>query len=172
MLSASHIVVEDFWTTLLYNGASVHWGLPSFVYVQLSWGPNTEFQSGWGLYFDLVILTPWIPPWLLFQSFCFRFAAVLGIIAMLHDPILPKALLSDNWLTSDSMTARCPGPMAAKQAPIHHASTTVPDSWCEVFVLIYCIWFSANVMLCIMTKHLHFCLVCLKDIVWQDFWIV
>ncbi|MEE6527760.1 hypothetical protein FKM82_029362 [Ascaphus truei] len=72
----------------------------------------------------------------------------------------------------DSMTARFPGPVAAKTSPNHHPSTTVLDSWYEVFVLICCVWFSPNVALCIMTKHLHFGLVCPKDIVPEVLWFV
>jgi len=52
------------------------------------------------------------------------------------------------------MTARCPGPVAAKQAKNHQTSISVMDSWYEVFVC-----------LCIIVKHLHFGLVCPKDFV-------
>ena len=42
----------------------------------------------------------------------------------------------------DSMTARCPDAVAAKQA----------KRWNEVFVLINAVWFLPNVVLCIMAK--------------------
>jgi len=34
-LSVSHIIVEEFWPTLLSYFSSVHWGLQAFVHVQL-----------------------------------------------------------------------------------------------------------------------------------------
>jgi len=43
---------------LLYDVASVHWGLQAFVNVQLSLGPTTSFQSGWALDLDWTIATP------------------------------------------------------------------------------------------------------------------
>ena len=46
------------------------------------------------------------------------------------------------------------------------------DSWYEAFVLICCVWFSPNVLLCVMTKHLHFGLVSPKDIVPEVLWSV
>jgi len=61
----------------------------------------------------------------------------------------------------------CKGPSSCgcKTSPIHQPSTSVLDSRYEVFALICCVWFSPNVLLCITTKHLHFGLICPKDIV-------
>ena len=78
------------------------------------------------------------------QSFCCRFTAVFGIIVLLHYPVLANFNCQTDglifhsgvvWYTeefmADSMTARCPGPVA--------------DSWYEAFVLICCVWFSSNI---------------------------
>ena len=46
-----------------------------------------------------------------------------------------------------------------------YPSTIVLDSWYEVFVLLCYVWFSPNVLLCIMTKHLYFGLICPNVIV-------
>lgn len=40
-----------------------------------------------------------------------------------------------------------------------HDSTTMLESWCEVFALICCAWFLPDVMLCIMVRHFHFGLI-------------
>ena len=61
----------------------------------------------------------------------------------------------------DSMAARRPGPVAAEQAQI----VSPPPPCLTVDVLICCVWFSPNVLLCIMTKRLHFDFICPKDIV-------
>jgi len=58
--------------------------------------------------------------------------------------------------TIDSVTSI--GPVSAKQAKNNQPSTRVMDSWYEVFVLMCCVWFSANVALCIVAKHLQFLL--------------
>lgn len=42
------------------------------------------------------------------------------------------------------------------------------DSLYNVFVLICCIRFSPNAVLCIMSKHLHCGRVCLKDLIPED----
>jgi len=39
------------------------------------------------------------------------------------------------------------------------------DSWYEVVVLKWCFWLMPNLALCIIAKHLHFALICPKDIV-------
>lgn len=49
-----------------------------------------------------------------------------------------------------------------KTSPNHHPSPTVLDSCYEVFVLMCCILLSLNMVLCIMTKDLHFGIVCPK----------
>lgn len=49
-----HVIVEEFWPTLLNNIASVSGGLQEFVYAQFSEGLTIAFESGWGL--DTLIL--------------------------------------------------------------------------------------------------------------------
>ena len=47
-----------------------------------------------------------------------------------------------------------------KTCPNHQPSTALLSSWLELFVMLCCVWFSSNVVMYIMTKHLHFGLVC------------
>lgn len=118
-----HIFVEELWSTLLYSVASVHWGLQGFVYVQFCQGPAPAFKSGWGLDFGLLGHLDS----LLFQPFSWRFAALLGIIVLLCDPVWSKLYLWHRWphvsieyfdiqFLVHSVTGRCPN---------HHPSTTV-----------------------------------------------
>lgn len=62
-----------------YNVVSVRWGLQAFFYAQLSGGPTTAFQSGWGL--DLTGALQHFDSFL-FQPLCFRFPGVLVIIVL------------------------------------------------------------------------------------------
>ncbi len=68
------------------------------------------------------------------------------------------------------MTLRCPGPVATKQAPNHQPSTSMCDFWYEVFVLKCSLVFHQTWH--IMAKHLHFGLICSKDIVLEILWFV
>lgn len=79
---------------------------------------------------------------------------MLGIIVLLHEEFMV-----------DSMTVRCPGPVATKEAPNHQPLTSMCDFWYEVFVLMCSLGFFLNVLLCIMAKHAHSALICSKDIV-------
>lgn len=65
---------------------------------------------------------------------------------------------SPQWLQGARVKCRQNKP---KSTPFHHCV----DGWYEVFVLRCYDWFSPNMMQCIMGKHLHFGLVCPKDIV-------
>ncbi|MED6269920.1 hypothetical protein CHARACLAT_004448 [Characodon lateralis] len=60
---------------------------------------------------------------------------------------------------------KVPRSCGCKTSPNIHSSTTVIGSWHKVFEPIFCVWFSPNVVLSIMAKHLHFGLICTKDIV-------
>lgn len=68
----SHSVVEEFWHT------SVHRGLRSFVYAQISSGPTAAFQSWRCLDFDWAVAT--------FGLF-FSSSAVLLLICWDHRPL-------------------------------------------------------------------------------------
>lgn len=46
------------------------------------------------------------------------------------------------------------------------------DSAYNVFVLVCCVRFSPNVVLCIMSKHLHCGRVCLKDLIPEVLWFL
>ena len=59
-----------------------------------------------------------------------------------------------------------------KRNPHHRPSTTVLDSWYEVFVLIYCRWFSSNMLLCIMDKYIQFVPVCPNNVYPEVLWLV
>lgn len=61
----------------------------------------------------------------------------------------------------DSVTARCSNPVAVKQ---DNSFCTVHNSWYEVLLLICCVWVLPNVALCILVKHVHFGLICAKNI--------
>ena len=104
----------------------------------------------------------------LFQTFCCRSAAVFGIIVLLMSQFQPSFSCRTDGLTSDSRILWYPEEFKVdckilclqnkpKSSALHHRN--------EVFVLICCVCFSPNVLLCITTKHLHFGLVCPKDIV-------
>ncbi|MEE6509716.1 hypothetical protein FKM82_027428 [Ascaphus truei] len=67
---------------------------------------------------------------------------------------------------------KIPRSYGCKTSPNHHPSITMLDSWYEVFVLICCVWFLPSVALCIVAKHLHFGLICRKDIVPEVLWFV
>lgn len=63
--------------------------------------------------------------------------------------------------------------LCCQTSPNHHHITTVVGSWYELFVLIFCMFFSPNLELCIKAEHLHFvCHVCLKDIFPEVSWFV
>lgn len=129
-LSVSHIIVKESWPTLLYRSAPVRWGLLAFVYVPLPWQClGISFGLGSGL---------WLLPCFWSLSFC---VTQFG----------PSFSSRRNGLTSDStvlwytegfvvnsMTASCLDPLSNLN---HHPSTTMVDSWYEMFVLMCCVWF-------------------------------
>lgn len=86
--SVSHIV-ERFWTNVLYDVASVHYGRRSFLQTWVSEGPAQLFN--------------WIQVWTfkgplqrLFSFFSPSVAdLLLGIMTMLRDPVL--VCLWDRW---------------------------------------------------------------------------
>ena len=51
---------------------------------------------------------------------------------------------------------KVPWSCSCKASPYRQPSTTVLNIWYEVFVLICCVCFYTNVVLCIKTKHLYF----------------
>lgn len=78
-----YITLEEFWPTILYNGA-VHWGL------------QTLFQS---LNFDWANAIP--GPIFLFQSFCCKLLLWFWIIVLLYDSILAKLSVGAVGQTED-----------------------------------------------------------------------
>lgn len=49
-LSVSCTSAHELWSTPAFSFASVPWGLQVFLHAQLSWGPASALQSGWGLW--------------------------------------------------------------------------------------------------------------------------
>lgn len=88
----------------------------------------------------------------LFQPLCCWLAAVFEIIVLLHHAQFGPSfhrqtdvLIFDSEILCskrDSMAARRPGPVAAKQAQT--PPPRPPDSWYKVFVLIYCLILEEN----------------------------
>ncbi len=72
----------------------------------------------------------------------------------------------------NSVTVRCPDPVATKQAQNHQPSTSMCDVCYDMFVLMCSLRFSPNTALCFMAKHHHFGLICSKDIVLEVLWFV
>ncbi len=62
--------------------------------------------------------------------------------------------------------------VATKQAQNHQPSTSMCDLCYEMFELICSLRFSPNMALSLMVKHLHFGLICSKDIVLEVLWFV
>jgi len=111
----------------------------------------------------------------LFQPFCCRFAGVLGIIVLLHDPFCPSFSCQTDgftfdsrilWYTEEFMVNS--GPVAAKQAQIITPPSTCSTDGDCADMLCLCL------ALCIMSKHLHFRLHLSKGhcsrslVVWSD----
>ncbi len=143
-LSVSHIILEEFWPTLFYNIAPVYWGLWAFVYAQLS--PQHFSQD------ELWTLTGLLQH---LYSFLFSHSVVgllvcLGLLSCCITQLFScrtDVLTFDSrilWYIHsyteefmvDSMTVRCPGPAATKQAQNPQPSSNMLDFWYEVFVLI------------------------------------
>lgn len=81
MFSVFHIVVDESCPSLLYRVASVHCGLQVFKYAQLSYG-----LEAWTLSLSLLNCDSF----LFFLPLCCTFAAVLGVIVLLHEPVWAK----------------------------------------------------------------------------------
>ena len=147
-LSVSIITVEGFWPCSLRRCFSS----VKFADICSCQGPTTAFQTDCGLDLCKTLIL------VIFQTFCRRFAAEFGIIVPLHDPVSAKLYLSDRCIcmvyrgVHDQLSRSC----GCKMNPNHQPSTTTIDSWYEVFVPTYCVWFSPNAVLCFMFKHLHF----------------
>ncbi len=96
----------------------------------------SAFQAGCGLDFDWAITTPWL---FSFQPFCWRLLVCLDH-CLVAWPNFGHALavirMASHLFMVDSVTVRCPGPVATKQAQNHQPSTSLLDFWYEVFVLI------------------------------------
>lgn len=163
-------VCQQFWLTLLYNIASSHWDLWWFIHAQLSWVPATAFQSGWCLDFNGAPAAAWFFFFLLQIQFRLNFGQASAVRQMV------SYLISEYFgiqtfveFVVVSMTARCSGPVAATEAKI----VTLPPPCKTAGPRCLC-WFTAfgfpqksntGVVLCIMAKHIHFSLICPKDIV-------
>ena len=128
MLLVIHITVEEFLPILHYNVASVPQGSLAFVMHSSLMIPSQHSNQVevWTLTGPLQHLESF-----LFQTFCCRFAAVFGIIVLLMSQYQPSFSCRTDGLTFDSrilwypeefmvdsMTARCPGPVAVKQVQI------------------------------------------------------
>lgn len=109
------------------------------------------------------------PDSFLFQPFCHTFAIVpvLGIIVVLHAPVLAKLAIGQMashftsrilWYTEefvvDSMIVRSP---AASQTKKHPPSTTLTESWFELFVLIHFVWFLRTFQLWSHLSKIYYC---------------
>lgn len=141
-------------------------------------GPATVFQSGWGLDFDCFITTPWL----------FSFPAIrswFGGVGGEHIPVAwlkceaiclavkacPKLTLEHfgiQRLHCPLKDCKVPRSCACKTRPKHHPSMSLLDSWYEVFVFKFCVWFSPDMALCIIAKHLT----CVENIDPEVLWFV
>jgi len=141
-VSVSHIVLEEFWTTLLYDMASVDWGLWAFVHAQL---PLQHFS----------LVEPWILTgpvqhldYFLFQPFCWRFANVLCIIVLLQNSFGQALAVwqmashltleysgMSSWLTQWLQGAQVLW-LQIKQQKIINPPISVMDSWYDVVHLV------------------------------------
>jgi len=78
------------------GGVLVNLGLWAFIYTHLSLGPpppHTHISTAERSGVSLDQCNAFI--FFFFQTFCCRFAAVFGIIVLLHDPVWAKLQLSD-----------------------------------------------------------------------------
>lgn len=95
------------------------------------------------------------PDSFLFQTFSCRFAAMVGIIVTLHDPLLAKLQLTDKWLHirlqntflyrgvhGQLNDCNVPRSCECKTSPNPYPFTALFDGWFEVFALICFVGFS------------------------------
>lgn len=121
-------VIITFWPTLQNYFTRPLQFICRYLFMQV---PPTAFQSGWVLDLHSFLV--------FFQSLCYRFAVLLEIIfSFVWHSLSLTFKLRILWCTVidslvESMTARCPGLVAAKQTQI--IPTTMFDGWYEVFVL-------------------------------------
>lgn len=110
---------------------------------------------------------------------CCRFAAVLGItiiqfqlsFSWQKDGIALDSRILKNTTEELMVACNVQGSCGGKTSSNHHVSTIVltVSMSISVFVLIYCVWFSSNMVLCIIGKYLHFgiaCLVVVPKVLW------
>lgn len=140
--SVFHIILDEFWPTLLYDGASVNWHLQAFFNALKV--PPQYFESGSGLDLGCAIASTWFfNPSNLYLVLC------LGSLScwMTHPGFRRQ---SDGrrfyyrilWYTKefDSVTERCLRHTAEKQA--HPITPPLPClAASKVLVLNYCICF-------------------------------
>lgn len=155
-LSVTHIIVDDCWPTLLYDVTSVHWGLLMYM-----------------SHYSISIIKMWT-----WKSLCntqihyfYRHSVVDFLMCSRYCPVtLPNlcqalalqrmseytGIQRGSWSTQWLHLPRC---HACKISPDHDPSTTVPDAWYELFVLIFCAWclpdVSITLYLCYVFKHLY-----------------
>jgi len=141
-------------STLFHNVSSVKRGLETFIHIQLSKGPTTAFQSGWGLDFDWTIATPWFFP---SSDILLQICSCAWAHFPVDDPVSAQSRPEE--FTVDSMTARCPGPVAAEQAQTICSSPP-------------CLTGLRSLVCAKPAKNLHFGLFCPKDIVPEVLWFV
>lgn len=144
------IIAEGFWATLIY---SVH--LVPFNQVEV-WTCNTLI-----LFF-------------LHQKFCCRFPAVLGIIVLLHDLFQTSFSLTFLYRGVCGRLIHCTVPWSCGCTITPPSSHLIHSdrTWYEVFILICCVWFSSNMALCSMAKHLHFSQVYPKNSLLEVLWFI
>lgn len=136
-------LTQEFRSTLFYNIVS----LQSFMHRSLKVPPQHFNQfDAWTLKRSFPNIVPF-----LFQPFC-RFASVLGVIVLLHDPILanwwPHIWLWSTWYRgvhsgkNYCAMPRCYVYKNKLKTPHHHHRA---DSWYNMFVMICYVWFSLRI---------------------------
>lgn len=112
------------------------------------------------------------PDSFLFQPLCCGFSNVLELLSSYISQFVPsfsspmskytviqRGSCSTQWL-------HLPRYHACKISPNHDSCTTIPETWFELFVLIFCVWCLPNgniiLYLCYVFKHSYFSYVCPK----------
>ena len=162
--------MEEFWHTGFYSVASVPWGLYAFI---LSWAIclgqvdattssvkqsegmtiRWQFKSGLCLKVQKQHHSQgevWTGSsqrlhFLLFQSFCCRFAGVLGFFVLLCDTVLARLQLSGRcphiwlsiWSTEELVLSKVCWSYGCKTSPNDYSATIVLHSWYAVLVHIF-----------------------------------
>lgn len=103
---------------------------------------------------------------------------MFDIIVLFHEVNLNQAVvLGQNILlyrgVHDQLSDwKVPRPHGCKTSTNHDSPTNVLDSWHEIFLPSCRVRSSPNVVLCFMAGHLHFDLLCAKDIVPEVLWFL